>query len=317
MSACQFFGYTKSCLLSRNIKALIPDIIAKNHNKALLNAEKKDLSYFNKLRDFFSYGRLTTGYISPLTLNVRKVLSFSLEGDQYAALINPIQYSIKSDEMHMLIDTKLRITDITETCFRFLGIKKDILKKQKIKIHTIVPDFPTQKKLEEELNGAEEKRNQQQFIESIMDIYIPSITECGKEDIKGKFRSDNNDKSREDDDSSLSALRKNEIQAEDSFYITGSYEAQENIEEGNEDEEICVIEIDPKRKMTCKVGIMPVYIEGVVGYAIRMFIVNNKDNNSVAILNKEMGKYQMEFHVRGNCFIRVPTSKIVNGENDV
>lgn len=318
MTACQLFGYSKSAVLSRNVKALIPDLIARNHNKALLNAEKKDVSYFSKRRSFYSYGRQMTGYIFPLSLNVKKVLSFSLEGDQYVALVTPIPYSIKSREMHMLVDNKLRITDLTETCFRLLGLKKDVVKKQKVRISVIIPEFPSQEKLEE-MKEMEERRNQMSFVEEEMDVYTPFITEEVKDDIKSKMKMRSDNGSHEDDDSLLSALRRNEIIAQDSFYNNSVNANLDDIQDDNEfeDEEYYTINTYPESKTRCKVGISPVYIEGSVGYAVRITTIEENEDNSVAVLNQKAGKYQLHFYSRGNCFIRVPASEGMRREEDV
>ena len=313
MSACQLFGYSKNSLLSRNIKALIPDIIGNYHNRLLLNAEKREMIYFNQRKNTYSYGQQITGYIIPLNINFRKVLSFSLAGDQYVGLIYPIQFMGKYKEMHILLDTKLRITNITESCYRMLKLKRDIVKQQKIPITALIPNFPIQKILDAKFSDTRESNKFLTVDIEKIDVHIPDIIENIHDEIMNKPRSHSSNGSHEDDESVLTTLRRNEVLGNDSFIAIKLHKDIENIEENNEDEgedededeKRYVININNDEKLNCKISISSVWAGVFVGYAVKI-IVNEKEDNSKVNIYSKIGKYQFEFYMKGNCFLRVP-----------
>ena len=303
MSACQIFGYSKNAVLHRNIKAFIPDLIAKNHDRVLKEAEKRDVSYFSKRRNFFTYGRQITGYIIPFFLNVKKVLSFSLQGDQYAGLALPLQSGAKLQEMYMILDTKLNICEITESCYRILRIKKEVIKKQKVNINIVIPDFPTLEKIEQDLVNSPEGYNQLLFREEEYNVFLPKIDESLKnEKEKDDFVKDSNND--DNNDSVFSNLRKNEVTSQDSFRFkdkTIHLEVEEEPEGENED----VYSVTTgSEKIPCKVGYSGISICGHVGYAVRILILNTQ-NSGQSQLNPKNGKYEISYNTNLNCFIRL------------
>jgi len=319
MSACQLFGYPKAALLSRNVKALIPDMIGKNHNKVLVEADKKEVSYFTKRRNFFTYGRQMTGYIFPLYINIRKVLSFSLQGDQYGALIYPLQSIAKSQEMHILVDLKLNITDLTESCYRFLKLRKEVIKRQKVPITTIIPKFHATEKLEQELQTNAESSNQLMFIEEEMDVLIPNITEKAKGENSSKSHSDSEGANNgDDDDSVFSTLRKNEISANDSFIYRENLIQLDNDDDQGEDSDnqAYTIIVDEEEKMHCRVGVSSVHCAGFVGYAVRIVRLDLDTNFPAATLVPKQGKYQLQFNIGLNCFLRMQSDANKSGEEE-
>ncbi|MDR3548554.1 MAG: hypothetical protein P4M11_09890 [Candidatus Pacebacteria bacterium] len=310
MSACQLFGYPKAALLTRNVKALIPEMIGKNHNKALLEAEKKEVSYFTKRHNFFTYGRQMTGYIFPMYINVKKVLSFSLLGDQYGALIYPLPSVVKSQEMHLLLDLKLHITEVSESCYRILRIRKEVIRRQKVPIRTLIPGFPAAEKLEQELASNNDCCNQSNFaLEEELNVFVPQINEKPRSDssVKLQFADEEDNSGGDEDDSALSNLRKNEAGVTDSFIFKENFMQMDSDDAQDDEQEGEPYTIDVgEEKIPCKVGVSCVSVLGHVGYAVRLVRADISQNaKSVALLRKQ-GKYQLQYNPGFNTYFRLP-----------
>ncbi len=307
------FGYLKSSLLGRNIRALMPDFLAKHHHKALLEAEKKDVSYFTKRKNVFSYGKEVSGYIFPLYINIKKVLSFSSQGDQYVGLLYPALVQGKVREMHMLIDRKLDIVEISEECYGIARLRKDVIKRQKVSIKLLLPAFPES----EELGSiAGDSNVMMAFLEKEMELTVPDITETAQ-------RSDNNSSygsahksmgSDNGDESVYTKLRKNEGE-NDSFVFheqslsTAERLVQDDSGERESDSQENIYTITPSdTRIRCRVGIAQISLYGELGFAVRVvqipLIFTGTPRRGSVLLHVRSGKYKIEYNEELNCHIR-------------
>lgn len=71
LSACRIFGYLrKEELLGKNIKVLMPPLYAQNHDEFIRSAAIKSAEAISN-RERSVYGRHTSGYIFPVSLQIK------------------------------------------------------------------------------------------------------------------------------------------------------------------------------------------------------------------------------------------------------
>lgn len=299
MAACQLFGCTRSLLLGRNINLLIPDLIARHHKKVLTLANEKPYEHFTRKCELFTYGKSIAGYIFPLKLQVRKILSFSVEGDQYGALLHPVQTAIKESELNLLLDKKFRIVGVSEECVRILGLTKKIIERQKIPVTVVIPDFPSDEKL---MRAIEEGGDERKLsFEEKADVCVPTIVQTDNSNNSSKLEMGNS----EEDDSIFSEMRVNFGFVNDSFLNNSNSQAQFDTEEENDDQPYTITASE--RKLHCKITVTTIYATKLVGYAVRVVDLERRYEECCVIKSARAGKFQMLFSTKFNAFVRVPT----------
>ncbi len=116
LSACRVFGYLrKEELLGKNVKVLMPPIYSHNHDEFVRTACMKSSEQItNKERSV--YGRHTSGYIFPLSLQIRYFQSF-LHGKQFAATLKTEKKAITSSVAYLIIDSQGKILEASSSNF--------------------------------------------------------------------------------------------------------------------------------------------------------------------------------------------------------
>ena len=103
LSACRIFGFLrKEELLGKNVKVLMPQIYSKNHDEFIRNAILKSAEQISN-KEKSVYGRHTSGYIFPISLQIKFFQSF-LHGKQFAATLKSEKKGINSSVAYLLID---------------------------------------------------------------------------------------------------------------------------------------------------------------------------------------------------------------------
>jgi PAS domain S-box-containing protein len=144
LSACRIFGFLrKEELLGKNVKVLMPQIYSKNHDEFIRNAILKSAEQIsNKERSV--YGRHTSGYIFPISLQIKFFQSF-LHGKQFAATLKSEKKGINSSVAYLLIDEQGLILEASSSAVNLLDIDKYSHQNQKKKIQydlsILIPDM--------------------------------------------------------------------------------------------------------------------------------------------------------------------------------
>lgn len=114
LSACRIFGYLrKEELLSKNIKILMPNIYSYNHDEFVRSACMKSVDQItNKERSV--YGRHTSGYIFPISLQIKYFQSF-LHGKQFAATLKTEKKGINTSVAYLIIDQHGRVLEASSS----------------------------------------------------------------------------------------------------------------------------------------------------------------------------------------------------------
>lgn len=116
MSCCAMFGYTKKELIGKNIKKLVPDLVASQHDKYIENViEKKKVNFFNMGR--IVYAKHHNEYIVPVSIRGKM-----FEGAKifFAATLRVLHS--KDTIAILMVDEKGQILDISSGCYILLGI---------------------------------------------------------------------------------------------------------------------------------------------------------------------------------------------------
>jgi len=143
-ATCQIFGYPKLILIGCNIKILMPLFLANRHqeilSKRIQKEERKDLNYTKVINSFAKH---CSGYVFPVVNVVRHMISYTGESNQFVSLIHIPRNTIRSKELYIIINSGMQIIEISELCVRILGLKKEIIEKQRIQITNFFKKFPS------------------------------------------------------------------------------------------------------------------------------------------------------------------------------
>lgn len=103
LSACRIFGYLrKEELLGKNIKILMPPLYAYHHDEFIRSAVIKNAEAISN-RERSVYGRHTSGYIFPVSLQIKFFQSF-LHGKQFAATLKQEKKGINTSVAYLIIN---------------------------------------------------------------------------------------------------------------------------------------------------------------------------------------------------------------------
>lgn len=124
LSACRVFGFLrKEELLNKNIKILMPPIYSQHHDEFVRSACMKSADQItNKERSVF--GRHTSGYIFPVSLQIKYFQSF-LHGKQFAATLKTEKKAISSSVAYLIIDSQGKVLEASSSSVNLLDIDKN------------------------------------------------------------------------------------------------------------------------------------------------------------------------------------------------
>ncbi len=138
MSACRLFGYTKPELTSKKINMLMPELYAKNHDAILQhgieNVEALGLS--SSKSDKFVLGRHKSGYLLPLPLQARVVISIN-QGVFFVATFKTDKRGL--NVTYLLLNEQQDIVGVSSKAIESLCLTNHILRNYRVSMQTLAP----------------------------------------------------------------------------------------------------------------------------------------------------------------------------------
>ncbi len=142
MALCRVFGYTKKELIGRNVKSLMPSLIADHHDGFVQrNLERTKVSCCTILvHDIISYALHRTKYL--LLVSLRLLSTPNLLNDmQYIAKVRVDKKVNSNTVCLLLLNTKKEVVGVSGGCIPMLNLSNAMLNNYTVNMSIMAPEL--------------------------------------------------------------------------------------------------------------------------------------------------------------------------------